>query len=225
MLHLKRVISHTHLMHVWQDSIWRTHQITYDMIYVASNQSCRTQNESCHIRKESTSFICMCDMTHSCVTRHLWMHTHINALSEKDKNACDRTHSYLTWLFQVWHDSFMWDVGTHSYVTRRICTWERTHSHVTWLSSRLTRLIHVLTRLIYIYDMINSYVWHEKIICVTSLLHVWHTFDFWTPMSKEASIWRDSHVNETWLTHMWLGRDSWIWHIYDVTNMYMWYQL
>jgi len=80
------------------------------------------------------------------------------------------THSFVSWLIHMWHDS-----STHA-----ICSfvYDMTHSYVTWL----IRMWHDT----FVCDMIHSYVtwlirmWHDSFVCdmthsyMTWLIRMWH---------------------------------------------------
>jgi len=83
---------------------------------------------------------CTRDMTHSHLTWRI--------LIPHNVLICDMTDSHVTWLFNMWRDSFSFDMNysyacirdtTHSNVTRRVYKWhdsftrDMTHPHMTSL--------------------------------------------------------------------------------------------
>jgi len=156
------------------------------------------------------------------------------------------THSYVTWLIHMWHDSCICDVmqpcGPHSYlvmhqhsrhdysyVTWFIHTWhdssicDMTYSYVMWLTH--IGLTHI-SWCINIFDMtirICNITTHSN---TSWLIHMWHdsfTRDVTHPyVIWLIHTWRDSsicdmtHSHVTWLIRMW--HDSFT---RDVTNPYV----
>jgi len=101
----------------------------------------------------------MCDITHS----YVW-HDAVIYVTRRI-HMCDTTHSY------VWHDSFicvkwrnhMCDT-TQSY--QHVCTHTVRHGNRHLVSSNP-----VMTRRIHTYDMTHSYVWHDAIISTCMHTH------------------------------------------------------
>jgi len=105
--------------------------------------------------------------------------------------TCDMTYSYGTWLLHMGHDSFICDItDSHGTWLNHVVSWWRvgvisfnptcdmTHSYGTWLihmghdlfirdmtDSYGTWLIHVGHD-----SLIQSYVWHDSLVRVTSFI-------------------------------------------------------
>jgi len=92
------------------------------------------------------------------------------------------THSYVTWLIHLrilrnWHASFI-------RVTRPIpmCDMD--------VCEHFART----TRLIYVWDVIHSYLWRDAFICATWLIHVCGM--------RHSYMWLDPFLCVTWLIHI-----------------------
>jgi len=118
--------------------------------------------------------------------------THVDSfIWERDMmwliHVWDMTHSYVPWLINTWHDSFI-RCRTYLYMTWLIHVCGMAHSYV-WRVSFMcgTWLIHMwpdsfisgrtylyMTWLTHVCDMNSSYVWHEKFSqkCVTANLQM-----------------------------------------------------
>jgi len=165
---------------------------------------------------------------------------------------CDMTHSCVTWHIWVWHESCVWHLqdvrNTNVFVTRnmfvtrnvfvtRTCSW---HERVlcVWTSHRLLlhhpsestkskrdlrcvmqkQLVRTWSRawLINMYAMTHSYVWHDSPVC--EMPHTWRDAFICVPwlihmcgMTYEH-VWHDSFVRVTLLIHMCHMTHSYVWH-------------
>jgi len=155
-----------------------------------------------------------CDMTHVCI--YTWRDSFINTYIAKRAVVrrhprrlihmtcdipllhllhltCDVSHTHVTCLFHIWHDSFTRDM---------------THPHVTWL-------IHTWHDL-FTRDMTHSHLPYSHTLPHVTWL-IYKHLHWQTSGGTQASATTHSHV--TWLIHMWHDRHDLFTH--DMTHSHL----
>ena len=144
----------------------------------------------CAAHAHTLSSSCICTVTHSYVT---WL-THV----QHESFICDMTHACVIWRIRMWHDAFIRDM-THSYVTWLVHMWrdqfkcDMTYSHVTCRASHAhpTNITHMSPEA-FMRDMTHSYV--------TWLIHMWRD-PFIYDMTYSHVTCCASHAHSTNITH------------------------
>jgi len=206
-----RVTSPIHTCDMTQSYVWHaafTYTRTQDCIFAGFQ--IMTHSYVWH-----DSFACVAWLIHTCDSNDVYVTWLIY--------MCNMTHSY------VWHDTsictrthgllFAGLLGmTYSYVWHNSCIHDMTHSYVTWIIRMLTWLIHMC-------DMTQSYWWHDRILrtrrhCLyfAGLQVMTHSYATWLIHMCDIliHIWHDSFVCDT--AHSYVTR---LIHMWDMTHSYV----
>jgi len=154
-----------------------------------------------HVRHDSS--ICAAWLIHVCNMTHSYVWHDSFRCAAWLIYTCDKTHSY------VWHDSFIcvtWLI--HTYEERHESSIgvqrDMTHPHVWHDSSTCVTYSFIrATWLIYMCDMIHSYVRRDSSICAACLIHVCDM--------THSYVWHDSFIRMSWFIHMIGVTHSYVW--------------